>query len=96
MLEQFNDSCDFKKEYRALGYSNEMDFGIIVYDIIMKKSITISQIQEMTFEDFNKYRGLGYNKIKLLKEQLESYGLTTKIVLGPTPEEEKAAREKII
>jgi hypothetical protein len=95
LLEQFNDSCDFKKEYRALGYSNEMDFGIIVYDIIMKKSITIAQIQEMTFEDFNKYRGLGYNKIKLLKEQLESYGLTTKIVLGPTPEEEKAAREKL-
>ena len=95
LLMEFNDAHDYKKEYRALGYSDEMDFGTVVYGIIMDKSITLEQLQEMTFEDFNKYRGLGYNKIKLLKEQLEGYGLNTKIVLGQSPEDVKAAKEKL-
>ena len=96
LLEELNEPSDIRKQYMALGFTDDFNWGTRFFWAIINNNISLEELCEMSYEQLLTYDGVGYEKAKIIKSELEKFGHENKIVIGLSPEEEKIERTKNI
>lgn len=94
LLDQLNEPSPLELEYIKLGYTQDFNWGISFNRALRKGNISLEQLCKMTYDEIIKFKGIGHEKVCLVKSELERFGYENNIVIGLSPEELKIEKEK--
>ena len=94
LYDEIHAPTEYQLEMLALGYKDDFNWSGHFSWWLYENKISLEKLCQMTYEDIKKIDGFGFERIAIIKSELDRLGYKNNIILGLSPAELKAEKEE--